>query len=394
MTIHPRRQRGLSLIELMVALVIGSVLVLGLIQVFGASRAAYQLSEGMSRVQENARFAMDFLQRDIRMAGHFGCVNDQAHWVRGEGDPALHVDVGSAPIGHPLNFALSVQGYEANDTAPADTVTVGAPEAGWTPGLPAAIATLRPAPIAGSDIIALRFLGRRGTPVTAITDSAGVETITFPAAGWEGLTEEGVAAPTLFGIADCAHANVFPGAGAAGAVTVGAASPPTDLVARYTPHPSGQTSLYRAESLVYYVGLNVNGLPALYRARADGAGEYGVEELVEGIESLQLLYGQDQTTQLSSSTPPVGSVAEQYTAEGILAGGGSDAAIENAWRRVGQVQVGILASSPLPAAAVQSAGGPLPSVLGVVFAPPETHDGRLRVGYETTVALRNRLFGN
>lgn len=43
------------------------------------------LAEGSARAQENGRFALEFLQRDIRMAGHFGCVNDQAHFVRGEG---------------------------------------------------------------------------------------------------------------------------------------------------------------------------------------------------------------------------------------------------------------------------------------------------------------------
>ncbi|KAG1390382.1 hypothetical protein G6F59_015225 [Rhizopus arrhizus] len=70
---------GLSLVELMVALVISLVLMLGVVQVFIASQTAARLSEGASRVQENARFALDFLERDIRMAGHMGCVNDQAH---------------------------------------------------------------------------------------------------------------------------------------------------------------------------------------------------------------------------------------------------------------------------------------------------------------------------
>lgn len=69
---------GLSLVELMIALVISLVLMLGVVQVFMASQAASRLSEGASRVQENARFALDFLERDIRMAGHMGCVNDQA----------------------------------------------------------------------------------------------------------------------------------------------------------------------------------------------------------------------------------------------------------------------------------------------------------------------------
>ncbi len=50
---------GLSLIELMIALTIGLIIMLGVVQVFAASRTAYQLSEGLARVQENSRFAMD-----------------------------------------------------------------------------------------------------------------------------------------------------------------------------------------------------------------------------------------------------------------------------------------------------------------------------------------------
>ncbi len=46
---------GLSLVELMIALVISLVLMLGVIQVFIASQTASRLSEGASRVQENAR---------------------------------------------------------------------------------------------------------------------------------------------------------------------------------------------------------------------------------------------------------------------------------------------------------------------------------------------------
>ncbi|KGP31306.1 hypothetical protein NY67_01610 [Xanthomonas citri pv. fuscans] len=86
-----RRNAGVSLIELMIAMVIGLVLLLGVIQVFSASRTAAQLSEGASRAQENGRFALDYLARDIRMAGHFGCVNDQAQFVKSQGDPRVNL---------------------------------------------------------------------------------------------------------------------------------------------------------------------------------------------------------------------------------------------------------------------------------------------------------------
>ena len=67
-----RHAAGLSLIEMMIAMVISLILMLGVVQIFMASRAASRLSEGAARTQENARFALDFLERDIRMAGHMG----------------------------------------------------------------------------------------------------------------------------------------------------------------------------------------------------------------------------------------------------------------------------------------------------------------------------------
>lgn len=68
-------QRGLTLVELMVSMVISLVILGGVIQSVIASKAAYTLQEEMARMQENARFALDRLGTDIRMAGYSGCGN-------------------------------------------------------------------------------------------------------------------------------------------------------------------------------------------------------------------------------------------------------------------------------------------------------------------------------
>ncbi|WP_157515239.1 PilW family protein [Luteimonas abyssi] len=379
---------GVSLIELLIALLIGSLLILGLVQVFGASRTAYQTSEGLARVQENARFALDYLQRDLRMAGHFGCVNDQAHFIVGEGDPVNRLGTATGP-NQILDFSVSVQGYEATGTAPGDDVTLRAGAATWVPALPAEIEGLNPELTAGSDIIVLRFFGARGTQVNGVT-SAGV--VTIPVAtgattdGWEVLTDEGVGAPTMFGIADCSFADVFPGSGGTGSV-IATGSGATALADRYTPSPQGQTSLYRANVLVYYVAPGASGLPSLYRARANSGGTFDpghIEELVEGVESLQLIYGLDETPDISQDSPPLGSISDYVTAATL----GEDAA---QWRRVGVVRAGLVVGSPSPAA-VQTADAL--DVMGVSFHPPSANDTHYRAGYQATVAVRNRLFGN
>ncbi len=67
-----RRARGVTLIELMVALSIGSFLMIGAITVFMQSRTAFRVTESVSRLQENARFVLDAMEPDIRMASYFG----------------------------------------------------------------------------------------------------------------------------------------------------------------------------------------------------------------------------------------------------------------------------------------------------------------------------------
>jgi len=67
-----RRALGVTLIELMVALSIGSFLMIGAVTVFMQSRTAFRVTESVARLQENARFILDVLEPDIRMASYFG----------------------------------------------------------------------------------------------------------------------------------------------------------------------------------------------------------------------------------------------------------------------------------------------------------------------------------
>lgn len=66
------RMAGVTLVEIMVALAIGSFLLIGALQVYSQSREAYVVNESIARVQETAQFAMDTLEADVRMASNFG----------------------------------------------------------------------------------------------------------------------------------------------------------------------------------------------------------------------------------------------------------------------------------------------------------------------------------
>lgn len=65
-----RTQMGLSIVELMVAMALGLLLMTGVVQVFLSSRQTYAANEAMGRMQENGRFALEFVARSARLAGY------------------------------------------------------------------------------------------------------------------------------------------------------------------------------------------------------------------------------------------------------------------------------------------------------------------------------------
>lgn len=81
---RPRHQHGLSLVELLVAVTIGLLILATVIGVFFATSRNFRENDALTGLQDNARFAMDNLARDLAMAGYWGGVRpvDAARNVR------------------------------------------------------------------------------------------------------------------------------------------------------------------------------------------------------------------------------------------------------------------------------------------------------------------------
>lgn len=67
-------QSGFSLIELMVALFLGLIVTLGILQVFISAKNTYTTQNAAAAIQEDARFALTKMVQEIRMVGMFGCL--------------------------------------------------------------------------------------------------------------------------------------------------------------------------------------------------------------------------------------------------------------------------------------------------------------------------------
>jgi len=102
------RQHGLSLIELMIALALGTIITTSVVQLFVSNSKTYKLLIGQSRMQESARFALEFIGRAVRVAGHRGCFNS---------NDAIYTTMNPTPaepkIPYEFDLRTGVAGYEA-----------------------------------------------------------------------------------------------------------------------------------------------------------------------------------------------------------------------------------------------------------------------------------------
>lgn len=62
-------QAGFSVVEIMISLVLGLLVTAGVSQIYLGSKQSYRLNEAQSRLQEDGRFAVEYLARNIRLAG-------------------------------------------------------------------------------------------------------------------------------------------------------------------------------------------------------------------------------------------------------------------------------------------------------------------------------------
>ena len=70
------RSAGFTLIEIMISLIVGAFLIGGVLQIFLNTQKTYRMQENLSRIQENGRFALEFISRDLRMADYRACYSD------------------------------------------------------------------------------------------------------------------------------------------------------------------------------------------------------------------------------------------------------------------------------------------------------------------------------
>ncbi len=153
------RAHGLSLVELLIAMTLGIVLTTSMIAVFAGNKRSADLNTALSNIQENARYALGAISRDIRMAGYQGCLDMRkgSMAVQAANPPlAIHADKPIRPDGAPnYDFAASA-------TTGATVITSD----NWEPPIPGGFvpSTLFPA-VPGTHAISLMFGSRNQSEI-------------------------------------------------------------------------------------------------------------------------------------------------------------------------------------------------------------------------------------
>lgn len=120
MWIMTRKQQGFGLVEVMVAMVLGLLVVLGITQIFVSSKQTYVAQDASARLQEDARYVLARMTQELRMAGMFGCLSLSSGSITGAIPTAFD---------EPISWDGSTLGIiTANAVTGSDTAT----DADWT----------------------------------------------------------------------------------------------------------------------------------------------------------------------------------------------------------------------------------------------------------------------
>jgi type IV pilus assembly protein PilW len=121
---------GFSLVELMVALVISSILLGGIMTLMSSSKKTYTLQSEFSSLQDNARFLIDELIYKIRMAGYRGCSQDPTQQTNPFAS-SQNITSGNPPSDQLVIVSLG----EILPLAPEQTTFLGSPTLSLNKGL-------------------------------------------------------------------------------------------------------------------------------------------------------------------------------------------------------------------------------------------------------------------
>jgi len=307
---------GFSLTEMMVAMVIGLIVLAGVSSVMVSNKKSYTAQDSLARLQENARTAMMILSYDLRNVGYMGCNTDRQNW----------------------KSVLKTAASGASPVFSIDPLLEGSTAGGnWLPSNMGLGQLLSATPKANTDLIMIRGLDT-SQPFGLLRP------MNQQSASMQIVEDSGIQDGEILAITDCDSTDIFQATNVnkAGGFdnlihnTGGSTSPGNRKVgnppgAKLNKSYGTDAKLMRFKSNIYYIAPSQSGSgePALFRQALVSSSSNSSpqqQELVEGIENLQVLYGVDQNGDRMPDT---------YVKSNLIAG--------SSWNNVVSVRFGIIA---------------------------------------------------
>jgi len=325
-----RRQRGVTLVELMVALALGLLITVAMLKVYVDASRMYRFNEGLARVQENGRFALEFIRRDARVAGFWGCYSNAPLTNQISTTSSAWVDVAAGHIAG------------TNDDPPYD-----------------------------SDSITFRSATGSGALVTADMSEAG-DNVTVDSAS-------NLKIDMAVLISDCDNGDIFQVTSISGKSLAHTASGSTNTSANLSKAYASGSRVYQAQQTTFCIADGADpAQPSLRRltnpTSSQSCASNG-DELIEGVENMQILYGED--TDADSEGANGDGTANRYVPIGT-----ASLDID----RVVSVRLSLLARSLNN----NLTTAPSPYTFNGVAVTPGATDKYLRKVFTTTITLRNK----
>lgn len=341
------RQRGLSIVEIMIALLLGTLLTFGVVQIFTSNSQTFRLTDADARAQEAGRTAVDILSRALRNAGYFGCfpvngIHNNLDTTDSDYSAALH-DIRSEGI------------YAHSSVRPA-------------------------AALANTDFFLVSGARSNGTSIAVTAETTNAASIPLS-------TQGGLARGDIVMVSDCSHGDIIEISnlqGSGGSITLVAdtsdGTPGNDFTGNSPAGCSAAGSCLSARygtdarvmpvyNETYYIASS-GGNTGLYLRDSTGA----AAELVSGIVNMRVRYGRG--------------TAETGVQNWVEAASVSD------WSEVIAAQVSLLVqagSDNLLPEAQQYCFPGWQNCDGATVAFTTAPDRRLYRVYTFTASLRNRI---
>ena len=276
---------GFSIVEIMVTLVISTILLAGVVSIFGMSKRTYTIQSSLSELQDNARFVMNELTDELRVIGYSGCQDIDVYT-----NPFLD---DTNPFGVIVNDDI-IPGTGQNDYPPSDRLVFNIDKAAQQELM------LTPA---NEDLFS--------TAITNTIQLTASSNVLFDDLG-------------RVGIRDCIGVDYYQATGG-NTITLGTTparfyQSPIDF---FMTRGSGPTSDCVAggignacsSTILYEVRTDDNNELGLWKTVNHGSGVSNPQLLVEGVQNIQIRYGidtsQDDIPDIYVNTPPAQGIIGQ-----------------------------------------------------------------------------------